>query len=360
MHPTEGPSPETTRLARRLASLRRELWAQAQLTQRQLGRALGGDRPLSAPTISSWESSASSRIPSAEQLEAYARFFATQRSLSAGLLPDAELTPEERDRYTELAKELDDLRVAALRSVEHATAPGDPLGDMWRFADEQPVTIVCSDVAAELRASLPRANPRNPDYEELYRYAELDALVEIFGHIRAVNPTIDVGFRPVSGLRPNDYTTHLVVLGGADTNPLAAELSARLELPVRRDADSEGAYFQVRDTDERFRPTLTGTGENAVLTEDVAHLYRANNPFNVRRRLTLCDAAYGRGILGAIRTLTHSRFRNRNERYIGDRFGNRWAFSILMRVPVVAGQVMTPDWTVPETLLHEWPPVPGT
>jgi hypothetical protein len=91
----------------------------------------------------------------------------------------------------------------------------------------------------------------------------------------------------------------------------------------------------------------------------VAYLYRANNPFNVRRRLTLCDAAYGRGILGAIRTLTHSRFRNRNEHYVGDRFGDRWSFSILMRVPVVGGQVMTPDWTVPETLLHEWPRTRG-
>jgi hypothetical protein len=51
--------------------------------------------------------------------------------------------------------------------------------------------------------------------------------------------------------------------------------------------------------------------------------------------------------------LTDSRFRDRNEAYLKSHFADADAFSIITRVSVVMGQVVTPDWTVPGTLLHE-------
>jgi hypothetical protein len=343
-------------LAQRLADLRLRHWPDRTVTQRRLGRALGAGRPLSPPTISSWESVANPRIPRAEQLAAYARFFATQRSIEEGLLDDARLTEAERVRRGKLEDELLGLRTAALRPATAAiAAPADPLGEMWRFRDRRPVTIVCSDVGGELRRAIPHADPVDPDYEELYGYAELDALVELFGHIRAVNPTTEVTFRSASMLRPNDYTSHLVVLGGVGHNQLTRELHARLELPVRQVPEKDG--FEPTDPadDRTFQPIVDETGDERMLIEDVAHVFRAPNPFNVRRTVTLCNAVYSRGILGAVRALTHSRFRNRNELYVQANFPSRWLFSVVMRVPVISGQTLTPDWTVPETLLHRWP-----
>jgi hypothetical protein len=342
-------------LARRLAGLRLGHWPDRTVTQRQLGQALGGGRPLSPPTISSWESVVNPRIPRAEQLAAYARFFATQRSIEQGLLTDAQLTEAEQARRGELQDELLGLRAAALPPAATVATPADPLGEMWRFRDRRPVTIVCSDVGGELRLAIPQADPVDPDYEELYGYAELDALVELFGHIRAVNPTTEVTFRSASMLRPNDYTSHLVVLGGVAHNQLTRELHARLELPVRQVPAKQG--FEPTDPDDHrtFQPTLDDAGEDRMLIEDVAHVFRAPNPFNVRRTVTLCNAVYSRGILGAVRALTHSRFRNRNELYVQANFASRWSFSVVMRVPVISGQTITPDWTVPETLLHRWP-----
>jgi hypothetical protein len=63
---------------------------------------------------------------------------------------------------------------------------------------------------------------------------------------------------------------------------------------------------------------------------------------------------YGRGTLGAVRALTDSRFRDRNEAYLKRRFADADAFSIITRISVVMGQVLTPDWTIPDARLHEW------
>ena len=63
-------------LAQRLRDLRTQ-WPGIVVTQRQLADALG----VSVPLISSWESTASPALPSEGWLQAYARFFATHRSV---------------------------------------------------------------------------------------------------------------------------------------------------------------------------------------------------------------------------------------------------------------------------------------
>jgi hypothetical protein len=333
-------------LARRLADLRRDTWPDLTITQRQLGEAIGGDRPLSAPTISSWESETNPRLPDADQLADYARFFASRRSADEGLLPDVALTDAEVELRRELEAEL-----VALQTV--ATATADPLGEIWQLGDARPITIVCSDVAEDIRKAIPRADPNDPDYVELYSFFELDALVEMFGHIRAANPASEVTFRAASTLRPDDFTTHLVVLGGVERNEVARELHARLKMPVRQRSDKMAFEPTAPDDQRLFGPERSDDG---ILVEDVAHFHRDANPFNVRRTVTLCSAVFNRGVLGAVRALTDARFRNRNESYVRANFDSRRPFSILMRVPIVAGQTMTPDWTAPETVLHSWPP----
>jgi hypothetical protein len=68
---------------------------------------------------------------------------------------------------------------------------------------------------------------------------------------------------------------------------------------------------------------------------------------------------YGRGTLGAVRALTDERFRGRNAEYVQDRFGGFETFSILSRVPILMGEVVTPDWTVRGNTVHEWPEAIG-
>lgn len=359
-------------LARRLRELREQQWPDIKVTQAHLAQAFSVDRSVSVPLISSWESASNPKIPPVPRLEAYATFFATTRSMDGGvphLLGEAELTDGERAVRDDLSKELLRLRAGALGNVSPAlssavqTEEEENIASLnsgyWRFEDGRPITIVCAEVPPEMRARIPYSDPADPDYIALYAYADLDAFVELHGHIRAANPGSHVNFRTAPQLASDDYTTHVVLLGGIDWNYVTESVFNRLELPVEQVADwktPDGQYFEVDDggTSRRFRPLLTQSGGKKVLREDVALFARAVNPFNRLRTITICNGMYAAGVFGAVRALTDTRFRDRNTRYAKERFNQCEAFCILTRVPIERGVPLTPDWTLAENRLFEW------
>jgi hypothetical protein len=344
--------------------------------------ALGGagKRPVSVPLISSWESRTNPKVPSASRLEDIATFFATRRSFDgqAGrLLSLEELTEQERAARQELLQELVGLRAtalavsrgsAAISSIAHRVTQSLNAGPYW-FQDGWPITIICGEVPGAMSAQrsytlAERSNttfyPSNPDFIDLSRYSELDALMELHGHLRAANPTSRVQFKVARELTAEDYTGHLVMLGGVDWNEATSSLLDRLELPVRQAggwSKDGGAYFEVTEEDSRkvaHRPWLDALDGRVVLREDVAFFARAVSPFNPKRFVTICNGLFGRGTFGAVRAWTDERFRDRNIEYIQARFASSEAFCILTRVTVAQGITLTPDWTLPEIRLFEW------
>lgn len=367
-------------LARRLRGLREDHWPDVKVTQSQLARALGG---VSVPLISSWESASNPKLPPLRRLEAYAMFFATTRSLEGDeprLLSLGELTDSERETKEELGKELLRLRAAAMGnpagiSIGHGRSnPSEPGAEprteeqeniaslnsgFLRFGDGKPITIICARIPANMLQTIQYSDPADPDYVALYRFADLDAFIELHGHIRAANPGSQVNFRTADELAADDYTTHMVSLGGVDWNYATQSVFNRLSLPVVQVADWEtpdGQYFEVADDDEseRYRPLLTQSDGKKVLREDVALLARAVSPFNRLRTVTICTGMYAGGTFGAVRAMTDARFRDRNTKYAKDRFGQCEAFCILTKVRIERGVPLTPDWTLPENRLFEW------
>jgi hypothetical protein len=238
-------------------------------------------------------------------------------------------------------------------------ASGADSDALWRFSDYAPITIVCGLLSSRLRANPSYTDPRSPDYIELYSYADLDALVELYGHVRAVNPRCDVRFLPSSLVTKNDLMTHLVLLGGVDWNQFMPEVLDALNVPVTqltRDVENDVGAFEVREGERTltFRPTIrTETGRRELI-EDVSHFCRGPNPYNQMKTVTVCNGMFGRGTYGAARALTDIEFRDRNTAHVRTQFPVGRTFSILARIKVVVGEVVTPDWTRPETVLHEW------
>lgn len=350
-----GGSPQL--LPQRLKSLRKEGWPGRRITQQDLAEALGASISL----ISSWESERNPAVPPPYRIESYAAFFATERSVAKRpyrVLDDAQLTDEERQRRDDLYEELVALRNGAQEQPAAAAPLAD--GELWRFSPNQDITIVGSELPQEELTQLPHTRSEDPDYVEMYRFADLDALFELFGHVRACNPTNDVHLRTPSDLQPDDYTTHLVLIGGVDWNAATADLIRRLNLPVRqraRESEAEQGGFEIVESGHKqvFRPVLAELNGAPILTEDVGHFYRAPNPFNIKRTVTICNGMYQRGTLGAVRALTDAKFRSRNGEHVRQRFAGRDTFSIVSRVHVVQGVVVTPDWTRAGIRLHEWP-----
>jgi transcriptional regulator with XRE-family HTH domain len=369
------------RLANRLRELREQWLPARRITQQQVADVLG---QVSVPLISSYESKTNPRLPTPARVEEYAILFGAPRCLDLRprrLLGLDEMTEEERRSVSDLARQLTQLRKDALGATSPAPPNTDPTNPTiaaslanspFRFRDDNTITIVCGQWPAEMLAQVPYTDIDDPDYIELLQYSDLDALFELHGHLRAANPTNLVIRRLAGKLGPDEYHSHLVLLGGVDWNSATTNVLARLRLPVRQVANwdtPDGQYFEVDDggTQVRHHARLERrsgkdrgsqsdgqVSDKGILLEDVALFARAVNPVNRKRTVTICQGMYGRGTYGAVRALTDALFRDRNAEYLSSRFGDSDTCCILMRVPVFDGATLTPDWTTGEYTLFEW------
>jgi transcriptional regulator with XRE-family HTH domain len=341
---------QAIRLARTLRDLRESAWSGVELTQAQLAKALSADSRVASATLSSWESLTNPKTPTASRLTSYARFFATRRSVEGNeprLLAEKELTADELERCRELEAELLGL-LHADTQVHRGT-----------FAfDEGPVTIICPEVPEEERGRL--AHPSNPNFNKLQRLADLDALLEIWGHVRAENPQLPVRYRRPTEVVADDLSGHVILLGGIAWNRVTRRFqTAMSQMPITQVGAPDlttGDIFSVKDAEgERsFFPEWDDPAdEERELIEDVGHIARLTNPFQSSRTLTICNGIHSRGVYGAVRCLTDERVRDANERYLAERFaGGR--FALLVRVPVVTNETLSPDLQNPATRLFEW------
>jgi transcriptional regulator with XRE-family HTH domain len=363
--------PQAVRLATRLRDLRRS--HASKLTQADLAHAFG----VSVAAISSWESATSPKLPPAERLNSYALFF-SRPSLDDGphLPVESELTAAERTGFQKLQEELIGLRKAA------QFAPGSLGADsIWRF-ENGPVTIICPDIPVEYRSAL--ADEANPNYTRTASYADVDALIELWGHIRSLNPDLQVVHRLSAEVKPEQLRGHIVVLGGTVWNEVTDELQKALkDLPIRqievpnlkngeifelngpggtkfgprweaRKNDTRTAIDPKRLTAEQIEDAWRG-GKPHQLIEDVAFLARLENPYKKQGTITICSGIYSRGVMAAVRVLSDPDLREQNEAYIASRFPRRF-FAMLMKVPVVNGDLMVPDLELPGIRLYEWAP----
>ena len=350
-------SPELLQLAGRLRELREQRWPDLRLTQATLARALGQNEPLAPATVSTWESQVAPKMPPPERLRAYARFFATRRSIQdevPRLLPADSFSDEELAACKVLEEELLALREKAGKPGFRAEAR---VRRSWHFSDPGPVTIVCAQLPAEQAGSL--ADPVLPDFTDLQSFADLDALIELYGHLRAENPATDVFFRASTRVVPDDLSGHVVLLGRIAWNEITEILSEMTMMPIRQVSDpalDPGEIFVVSIGGEErsFLPKWRDSARTC-LKEDIGLLARAPNPLNSNRTLTICNGVHGRGVLGAARSLTDARLRNSNENYLAEHIKNPSQFALLTRVPVIEGRTMTPDFNSPGCVLYCWP-----
>jgi hypothetical protein len=346
---------EAVALARRLRALR-ERQLGVRVTQQQLAEALSQEQPITSPVISTWENTTDPTTPPTSRLRAYARFFASNRSLETRphLLSDSELDDDEREDRARLEKELLDLRLAAVGGTTLGSAA--PVS-LWTFSDSGPLTIICPDFPHAARPDI--SEPENPNFTDAFYYADLDSLIELYGHVRAENPTMQVNFRRASQIDPDDLSGHIVLVGGVAWNDVTRGILERLDLPVRQVMDdpnlTTGEPFEVLINNEaqRFYPRWSST-KPGELIEDVGVLARRVNPHHSRRTLTICNGIHSRGVLGAVRCLTDQRYREGNERYLADRFGAADDFGLLLRIDVVSGRAITPDLNQADRRLYEW------
>ena len=350
----QPPPPAVLQLAQRLRQLRQD---RSRLTQANLAKALGAEEPLAAATVASWESRTAPKIPPPHRLHAYAQFFATSRSFAGDqsrLFRVEELAPDEKNAYEKLYTELLRLRSAASGESREEQPT---FKRSWHFPDAGRVTFVCAKLPESQIG--PFGDPTNPNYTELQTYADIDALMELFGHVRMENPTATVHFKTPPEIDRDDFTAHLILLGGVVWNEITGRLAEIAKLPIKQLDDphllDSGEIFVAEEDGKarQFWPQWADDDRKA-LTADVGLLARVPSPLNADRTLTICNGIHSRGVYGAARTLTDAGLREGNERYISTNFGETKSFAILMSVPVINNMTVTPDFNSPGVVLYEW------
>jgi transcriptional regulator with XRE-family HTH domain len=358
------------RLATRLRELREFEWADVNLTQVKLATALGQERRVAPATLSSWENEKNPKPPPIARLNAYARFFATRRSLAGGphLLALNELDEKERERFDELEEELLELHAASVS--DEYTPPGETTRRLLLdFNDPEPlpgpIAILCPETPRDSQGGL--ADESSINYTRLHRFADADALLESFGHIRSLNPKRQVLHRIPREVRKSDLQGHLVILGGIGWNPTLRRIQSELvkRLPIEQVEDpslSTGEVFRVRKGDagdeQTYFPRTEEVDGQQQLVEDIGLIARLPNPFNSRRTLTICNGVHSTGVLGAVLALTDEYVRLGNETYLADRFPSG-EFAMLVWVPVLSGTALAPDLMNRDARIFEWSPTAG-
>lgn len=344
------PSPAALRLGERLRELREREFVP--LTQTDLGRAFGhGQDTVSPAAISTWENPKNGRVVPHSRLQAYAQLFCTPRSFEGGsrMLSLAELTAEEHARLVELRQELISLRD---RAVPDATTPAlVEARSMWHFPDGSRITVACYRLPADRRPA--HADPASLDYVRSSNLADLDTLIDVHGAVRAANPSSQIVITAAQDLTPRDVATHLVLIGGMIWDTVAPWFSRIFQLPIKREDPGNNRVIAAKhsnDKIEEFKYQI----DNGTLVEDVGFFARGENPSAPQRTLTICGGITTRGVRGAAQCFIDWEMQERNEQFIKQRFPGTGTYCIVMKVPVVNDDPLTPDLSKPENRLFEW------
>ena len=340
--------------ARRLAERLRALREQQHLTQKQLAKVLGGSETLSIATVSLWEKPGSDRLPPAQRLAAYARLFCTSRSFEGGrtrLLSPGELTEQERERESELYDELISLRELASRSTSALATAKGLRSALWHFADPIAVSIVCSDAVEPP----PYSDPSHLNYSAYARYADLDALITVYGQVKADNPARMVRILPTERLSRDFALNHLIVIGGAAS--VAASLFAE-DIPLPTAEEIPGTdpvtHLFTCAVGEEMREFTSSRDDEGNLVQDVGLIARGPHPIIPGATVTLLSGITSRGVHGAALCFIDAHLRDTNERYLESTFGNVESFCILINIPIQNDVALPPNLWRENTRLYEW------
>jgi hypothetical protein len=343
------------RLAERLRDLREQEFRP--LTQRVLAKAIGGSEPLSIATISQWEKPDSNRLPPPQRLRAYARLFCSSRAFASAtprLLRDDELTDAERERELELYEELLELRERAQST--NATAASleqvatERYGSLWRFPDDSAISIVCSEAPRADRPSY--ADQSHLNYSRYAQHADLDALIEVYGQVKADNPGNWIRILSPKYLVHDFALNHLVIIGGKAISDVAPWFAQGVPLPtVHESGDTHIFNYEVEGEVREFTSARDDDGN---LTHDVGFIARAPHNIVPGRTVTVLGGITSRGVHGAALAFTDPHIRDANLQYLEDAFSGADAFCILMRVPVRNESALPPNLSGEDVRLYEW------
>jgi len=223
----------------------------------------------------------------------------------------------------------------------------------WHFSDDAPITLASYRLPPHRLA--PYTNPEDLNYSRLAGLADLDALMDFFGAVRAYNPESEVRVIATHALAPRDVSNHLIIIGGLAWQNVTPWFSRMLSIPIESGDPFERHAIVVHGPDGE-ETEFGYTVDDGVLVEDTGYVVCGDNPSAPGRTLTICGGITTRGVQGAARCFMHpSVVQLENNRFLMSRLRNKSAYCLVMRILVAKnGEPLIPDLSREENRLFEW------
>ncbi len=217
----------------------------------------------------------------------------------------------------------------------------EPANNPWLFNSDANITLVCAELPVDRRPIY--ADRHNYNYVSLSAFADLDSLVEIYGHIRALNPASTVTIRSAHNLATDDLNGHIVLIGGIIWNSAASWFEQLVNLPVKQLVHDGDVFQATLETGEerRFSPNLIDGSDGAIGT-DVGLFARTHNPYSPAHTITFCNGVTVHGVRGVIRCFTEPALSASNTDALATRLPTT-PFCALIQVEVFNSEAAVPD-----------------
>jgi hypothetical protein len=332
---------QAVRLTRALRELCGSTWSDQELTQAQLVGAFSSESRVAAATRTSWESATNPKTPPVTRISTYAYFFCTERSLEGEprLIAEDQLTDVELDRSRDLESNLMALSYPENRKVRRS----------FQF-DVGPVIVICPTAPPDVQG--PLAEEQDPNFTKMRQHGDLDALIELCGHLRADNPSLDVFHGTTTGVMADDFS-NVILLGGIGWNTSAARFQrATCQVPIEQASVDD---CRVETSSRLSHPTVRFPSIRKMKiwarARSSSQMWTTSRgsaiPFSTAERspsATVFTAAVCLAPCAASRMPKSEKQTRSGE------------FAILLRVPVVQNQTLSPDLQDPSARLYEWSP----
>ncbi len=211
---------------------------------------------------------------------------------------------------------------------------------MRHFPGRTQITLVSYRLPPDQRP--PSSDQSNPNYVRIADLADLDTLIDVYGAVRAHNPQSRVVIVAAQELAQQDVATHLVLIGGLTWEAVTPWFSCIFSIPIEAGDPFDRGAIVVRDPDNGDRE-FAHTLSDGEVVEDVGFFASGKNPSAPRRRLVICGGITTRGVRGAALCFSDLQMQERNDQYVMSRFPDGSAYCIVMRVPIMNKDPLTPD-----------------
>lgn len=195
------------------------------------------------------------------------------------------------------------------------------------------VTVVCPELPRNYR---PRyAHPDSPEYVNLARFGDADALVELLAVLPKLFPDSEVKHITAGEMQRHDLSGNLIVIGGPDFNPITRKLFADQDIPFTYCSSESAVYF--KDSTDGAKYELVANKQGRV-HKDYGFFARFPNPLNTGNFIIMIGGLQTYGVLGAVRLFGMNAAGRRNAKTVLSRCSGNPKFCALTPIRVVDSQ----------------------